>query len=112
MCSGFSIQDCLDVDQFSRLEVSNRVRATARLRRRPGCASARTRLVVVWILKKRRVQIPGVSLQPCDEPLLLTQRLPLAQKDLVLLALRARPGRFRCVLAKQPTDQPSHSGIA
>ena len=25
MCSGFSIQDCLDVDQFPRPEVSNRV---------------------------------------------------------------------------------------
>jgi hypothetical protein len=63
-------------------------------------------------LKKRRVQIPGVSLQPCDEPLLLMQRLPLAHKDLVLLALRAGPGRFLCVPAKQPTDQTSHTGIA
>ena len=35
-----------------------------------------------------------------------------AHKDLVLLALRAGPGRFRCVPAKQPTDQTSHSGIA
>ena len=80
--------------------------------RRPGCASARTRLVVVWILKKRRVQIPGVSLQSCDEPLLLTQRLSLAHKDLVILALRAGRGGFRCVAAKQPTDQTSHSGTA
>jgi hypothetical protein len=46
-------------------------------------------------LKNRRVQIPGVSLQPCDEPLLLTQRLPLAHKDLVLLALRTGPGKAR-----------------
>jgi hypothetical protein len=80
--------------------------------RRPGRASARTGLVVVWILKKRRVQIPGVSLQSCHEPLLLTQRLPLAHKDLVFLALRAGPERFRYVPAKQPTDQTSHSGIA
>jgi hypothetical protein len=81
-------------------------------RRRPGSASARTGFVVVWILKKRRMQVPGVSLQPGDEPLLLMQRLPLAHKDLVLLALRARPGQSRCVPAKQPTDQTSHSGIA
>jgi hypothetical protein len=35
MCSGFSIQDCLDVDQFPRPEVSNRVE------RQHACAGER-----------------------------------------------------------------------
>lgn len=63
------------------------------------------------ILQKRRGELPGVPLEPRDEPIPLLERLALAHDDLMLLALRAWPGSPRRVPAEQTTEQTSHRDI-